>query len=279
MEKKIMFYDDPRCVQLAPKIFHFKNILPKEIMDGVHADVNAWKRGGPENIWSSNDWYKDKFCPPFVSTFEAWKFMSDLMYPEMLIHPLTNLMVAQPHDEGMFVHCDSPGPGNHDDLYEIDTWSVCCALQYGVIAYFGDFTGGELYYPHINPDGTIKEETRGWEITEERLAEPCLVVAPQPGDIVFHSANRPYDHGTKKVTSGTRYAFSNFSLNAEDNAGSFYSYKSPEWQEQIGQYNPPTLDQLNEWHRPLKLNPTFADVIVEKNEIMRERMSNFKADE
>lgn len=272
-----MFKDDPRCIQLAPRVFIFKNIIPKEIMDSVHEDVNSWKRGGPENIWSSNDWYKDKFCPPFVSTFEAWKFMSELIYPEHLIHPLTNLMISQPHDEGMFVHADSPGMEGSDDLYEIDTWSVCCSLEYGMIAYFGDFTGGEIYYPHINPDGTEKPPTdKGqfsvYEINEDILAEPCLVVSPEPGDIVLHGACVPYEHGTRRVTSGTRYAFSNFALEAESNVGSFHSYKSPEWYEQIGQFNPPNLDQLNDWHRPLKLNPQFAKTIEEKNEIMRERI-------
>jgi hypothetical protein len=266
-----MFYNNSKCTKLADQVYIFKNIIPKEIMDSVYKDLSDFERGGPENIWSSNDWYKDKICPPFASTFLAWKFMSELLYPELVIHPITNLMIAQPHDEGMFVHCDSPGPEGQDELYEIDTWSVCCDLQYGIIAYFGNFTGGEVYYPHVNPDGTLKDNSPNWEVTKDLLEEPCLVVQPEAGDIIIHGANRPWDHGTKKTISGTRFAFSNFSLLANDNPGSFYNYKTPEWYEQIGKYDLPTLEVLNEWHTPLKLNPKFADIINEKNSIMKER--------
>ena len=263
-----MFYDNPKCTRLSDRIFIYKNIIPKEIMDAVNKDLSDFKRTMPENIWSSNNWYEDKICPPMASTFLVWKFMSDLIYPEVVIHPMRSLMVAEPQDEGMFVHADSPGMGREDEIFEIDTWSACCSLQYGMTAYFGEFTGGELFYPNINPDGTIKI---GTDISKERLEEPCLVIQPEAGDVVLHGACKPYDHGTKITTSGTRFVFSNFALNAEDNPGTFYNYKTPEWYEQIGQYENPTEQQLNEWAAPLKVNPKFADIIEEKVKIMDER--------
>lgn len=30
-----MFYDDPRCIKLANRIFIYKNIIPKEILDEI----------------------------------------------------------------------------------------------------------------------------------------------------------------------------------------------------------------------------------------------------
>lgn len=257
-----MFYDDPRCVQIAPRIYKFENIIPKEIYDPVFNVAKDFERHSNPNLWSVRDWYADKMSPPFKETFPLWKFMSELIYPEIVIHPVRNMMVAGPGDEGMFIHTDSPGKGNCDLLLEIDQWSTCCELEYGMIAYFGDFTGGELYYPNINPDGT--EKTGDLRIDEAKLAQPCLVVPVKAGDIVLHGACAPYDHGTMETLSGTRFAFSTFALLAEDNPGTFNNYKSPEWEEQIGKYEDPDDKTLNEWNSPFRTNPQFADMITEK---------------
>jgi hypothetical protein len=255
-----MFYDKPNCTKLADRIYVFKNIIPKEIMDSVNSDLSMYERESLQNDWSVRDWYKDKMSESYPSCFSVWKFISDLIYPEIVIHPVTSFMVNLPGDEGMFVHSDSPGKGNCHMLLEIDQWTTCCELEYGAIAYFGEFTGGKLFYPHINPDGTVKE---GNELTKERLEEPCLEIQPEAGDIVLHGACSPYDHGTRETTSGARFAFSTFALLAVDNPGTFYNYKTPEWQEQIGKYENPTSDQLNNWNTPLKANPQFEKKYVQ----------------
>ena len=175
-------------------------------------------------------------------------------------------MVSQPGDEGMFVHTDSPGKGKCDLLLEIDQWTTCCELEYGMIAYTGDFAGGALYYPNINPDGT--EKTGNMHIDAEKLLEPCFEVQPEPGDVVLHGACAPYDHGVREVTNGIRFAFSCFALLAIDNPGTFYNYKTPEWYDQIGKYENPTDEQLNEWNSPLKMNPQFEDEIKIRTEAL-----------
>ena len=257
-----MFKDHPQCVQIAPRIYKFENIIPKEIYDPLYGVAKNFERHSNPNLWSVRDWYADKFTPPFKETFPLWKFMSELIYPEIVIHPVRNLMVTGPGDEGMFIHTDSPGKGKCDLLLEIDQWSTCCDLEYGMIAYLGDFTGGELYYPNINPDGT--EKGPDLRIDEAKLAEPCLVVPVKPGDIVMHGACAPYDHGTMETLSGTRYAFSTFALLAEDNPGTFYNYKTPEWYEQIGKFDDPDDRQLNDWNAPFIKNPQFSEMIDER---------------
>jgi len=260
-----MFYDDPRCVQIAPRIYKFENIIPKDIYDPLFAVASKFERGEQPNLWSVRDWYSDKMTPPFMETFPLWKFMSSLIAPEIVIHPVRNMMLTMPGDEGMFVHSDSPGKGNCHMLMEIDQWTTCCELEYGMIAYLGEFEGGELYYPNINPDGT--EKTGDMRIDEKKLAEPCLVVSVKPGDIVLHGACTPYDHGTKPTTSGIRYAFSTFALLAEDNPGTFYNYDTPEWHAQIGNASE---TELNDWNGPLRMNPQFADMIAEKAKAQEE---------
>jgi len=157
-----MFYDDPRCTKLADRIYIYKNIIPKEIMDLVNIDLSTYERGVEKNDWSVREWYKDKMTPPYKNSFPLWKFMSELIYPEVVIHPVRSFMVSVPGDEGMFVHSDSPGKGNCHMLSEIDQWTTCCELEYGMISYFGNFTGGKLYYPNLNPDGSIKNNGPHW---------------------------------------------------------------------------------------------------------------------
>jgi len=228
--------------------------------------TEEFKKGSTFNPWSMRDWYEDRMSPPIKELHPLWEFMNELIYPELVAHPVMTLMVTDNTDDGMFVHTDSPGKGNCNLLVEIDTWQTCCELEYGMIAYLGDYTGGELYYPNLNPDGSIKPEISKADndlyhkLWEERLLEPCLVVETKPGDIVFHGAAYPYDHGTKPTTSGTRYAFSNFILLAEDNPGTFYNYKSPEYYEQIGDKSPANMAK---WMNPLEINPQFKEVIEE----------------
>lgn len=261
-----MFYDDPRCIKLSDRVFKFENIIPEDIYNKIIEKTKTFEKGKSFNPWSIRDWYEDRMSPSLVELHDLWEFMSELIYPELVAHPVMTMMVTDNTDEGMFIHTDSPGKGNCNMLVEIDTWQTCCELEYGMIAYLGEYTGGELYYPNINPDGTVKprlEPTSNehYEIIwAERLQEPCLVVPTKAGDVIFHGAAAPYDHGTKPTLTGTRYAFSNFILLAEDNPGTFYNYKTPEYYKQIGNK---TLSEMFTWANPLELNPQFKDIIEE----------------
>ncbi len=261
-----MFYDDPRCIKIADRIFKFENVIPKDIYGPIIDKTKDFTKGTNFNSWSMRNWYENRMSPSWVELFPLWEFMEELIYPELVGHPVMSLMVTDNTDEGMFIHTDSPGKGNCNLLVEIDTWQTCCELEYGMIAYLGDYTGGELYYPNINPDGTVKPDldkssNEVYEpLWQARLLEPCLVVETKPGDVIFHGAAYPYDHGTKPTLTGTRYAFSNFILLAEDNPGTFYNYKSPEYYEQIGDK---TMASLGKWMNPLEINPQFANVIAE----------------
>ena len=65
--------------------------------------------------------------------------------------------------------------------YELVKYSV-----YGLIVYFNEFEGGELYYPNQG-----------------------LTYKPLPGDMVLHSSAEHCKHGVAKVISGPRYSYSN----------------------------------------------------------------------
>jgi hypothetical protein len=243
-----MFYDKPECTKIVDGIYIFKNIIPKELVEKVNNELKS----KDEIIINYEDarinWYKDKISPPIDSILEIWEFISEILYPEYVIHPQKNLIVTRPGDGGMFCHADSPGKGCEMHLTQIDTWQTCCIIDYGVIGYFGEFTGGAVFYPNFNKDGSRKDG--------EEDQNDCLEVFPQPGDIVVHGSTYPWNHGVREVESGIRYAFSNFSLKAVENPGSFYNYKSPEYYEILGNRD---KDAVSKWGTPLMHNPQFFE--------------------
>jgi hypothetical protein len=217
-----MFSDNPNITKLDEKIFHYKGFFtPEEIslVDNIIKDIKT----------TGHYFDHIEFRPTHESfeLFPIWEKVSEFIYPEFVVHPLLSMLEFGPGTK-MEPHCDSPGEGHVEDLTVPDVWSTCCLLSWGVCGYFGDFEGGEIYYPN-----------QGVE------------VAVRPGDLVIHGALADCLHGVKEVTKGTRYVYSNFSLRADKNPGTFPNYKTPEYYEAI--------KDLGKWNMPLKENP---DIIV-----------------
>jgi hypothetical protein len=201
------------------------------------------------------DWYEGKSTGLPLRLIDAWEQISELIGPIWVVHPSAAIIKTTPKDTGMFVHSDSPGKGACHLLSQTDTSKTCCELDYGVVAYFGDFEGGEIFYPDINTDGTVKN---AWELVNNT---ECFEYKPEKGDVVIHSAFDPYSHGTRPVTSGIRYAYSNFSLKAADNPGTFHNYGTPEYYDAIGNK---TKEEVTSWLAPLKWNDQFSLDVVEE---------------
>lgn len=205
-------------------------------------------------------WYADKLSPPIEGIHKIWVKASEMLYPEYVMHPQsTCLIINENMKQGMFTHSDSPGKGECHRLSQVDVWKTCCELDFGLVAYFGDFEGGEIFYPNIKKDGTKKGENEEAEILE---------IKPERGDLVVHGAFDPHAHGVKIVTKGTRYAYANFILKAEDNPGTFYNYKSPEYEAQMKDAYSSDFEHFHKtWQHPLKENPQFT----------RERINQYQA--
>lgn len=250
-----MFYDKPECTTLISSIdeygtktgvFVFKKIIPQYILDNVSEQLK--EEENVVNIYKDTliDWYAEKTTRPINNIIDIWEFISELIYPEYVIHPSRNFLKVKPGDNGMFVHSDSPGKGACHLLSQPDVFQTCCVIDYGLVAYFGNFEGGAIFYPNLNPDGTKKYDN---------FDGPCFEYQPEEGDVVIHGAFTDYSHGVREVTSGVRYAFSNFVLKAEDNPGTFYNYKTPEYYNQIGDKS---MEYELAWMKPLIQNPQFT---------------------
>ena len=249
------FYDRPDCLNISPYvdeygtksgIFVFKNIIPKDLIEKIESGLKALPEENDKYTETLINWYSEKMAKGVDGTLELWEFISELISPEWVIHPSNNYIRVKPGDNGMFIHSDSPGKGQCHLLSQTDVWSTCCELDYGLCAYLGDYEGGAIFYPNIGLDGKAKTSD---------FDGPCFEYTPQKGDIVIHSAFNPYGHGVREVTSGKRYVFSNFSLKATDNPGTFYNYGTPEYYKQIGNR---TEEEINMWMKPLRPNPQFS---------------------
>ena len=254
------FYDRPECITLSPHvdaygtksgIFLFKNYIKKSLVEKIESQLNK------TNLYASDknliDWYEGKMTESPEGLIDVWEEISILIGPEWVMHPAFHLISLKPGDNGMFIHSDSPGKNMCHLLSQNDTWTTCCLLDYGVVAYFGDFEGGEIFYPSINPDGSIKSENNN--------QVGCFEYKPEKGDVLIHSAFDPYGHGVREVKSGLRYAYSNFSLKSIDNPGTFYNYGTVEYFKQVGKK---TEKDLEAWSTPLKINKQFIPEKVEE---------------
>lgn len=259
------FYDREDCLNLSPYtdpygtksgIFIFKKFINDELIKSIENFLNSEEEKeilkSPSNLIN---WYEDKSTALPPRLIEVWETVSELLAPDWVIHPSAAILKTKPGDNGMFIHSDSPGKGQCHLLSQNDTYSTCCELDYGVVVYFGDFEGGEIFYPDINPDGTKKN---AWQLINN---PECFEYKPEKGDLVIHCAFDPYSHGVREIKSGIRYAYSNFCLKSADNPGTFYNYGTEKYYEQIGDKSE---SFIKKWLEPLKVNPQFSDEAVKK---------------
>lgn len=212
-----MFQDDPNIIKIDEGIFWYKNFVSKDTVDLINSKAS--------DLGLANHWFEEiefKITPPLPELVPVWNKISEFLYPEYVIHPIASMIYFRPGTQ-MLPHCDSPGEGMTEELSVPDVWSTCCVLSWGAIVYFGEFTGGEVYYPN-----------QGVEIPV------------QPGDLVIHGALKSHEHGVRPVESGERYAFSTFSLKPEKNPGTFYNYGTKENEER--------QKNMWEWIHPLHEN-------------------------
>lgn len=205
-EQKLSFLEDPNLTTVTEGVYIYKNFIDKETVAKYNAILNEkWEKRQTDFV-TMIDWYDEKVLTNVVEMYPIWEKMSQFLYPTHVIHPRLEVTVIKPGDGGMFVHADSPGEGHEDELSQYDVWSTCTLLDYGIIVYFGEYTGGAVFYPELG-----------------------LEVQPEPGDLVIHGALSRHKHGVREVDSGIRYAFANFCLPATKNPGTFYNFNTDQF--------------------------------------------------
>jgi hypothetical protein len=250
------FRKNPNIEQIAPKLFVYRNFIKGDLLDRINSLLENHIES--PTVDHNVDWYHSRFTVPVPEMHEVWEQASELIYPELSMHPQLCLLKAKVGDEGMYYHSDAPGKPHEDCgpicgycdiaskvLISPDAWNTCCRLHYGLIVYFGEFEGGEVYYPNLNRNGEFVDNFVPFHNNEE------LRVKPGNGDLIIHGAHGDYCHGVREVTNGVRFAFSNFVIPSHTNPGTFYNYKTSEYKNQIKYIKENPSMRWNDWTNPV----------------------------
>ena len=240
-----MFYNRPDCIKIADGIYVFKNYVPANMCNQFSNILDKFEMNKFKEDKNAIEWYDDKMSPSVPESIDLWEHISELIHPEYVINPQSQFIASRPGQDGMFVHCDSPGKENAHELTQEDSYSTCSIIDYGVVAYISKFEGGEIFYPAFSKDGNLKTKESFGDIKNE------LVYKTELGDVVIHKSEAPYYHGTKPVSSGVRYAFSCFATKISDAPGTFYTYKSSEYLEKIKDRS---KESLGNWLNPIPVS-------------------------
>lgn len=246
------FRKNPNIEQIAPKLFIYRKFINGDLLKKINSTLKKHMNG--PIVDHNVDWYNSRFTTIVPQMHEVWEKASELIYPELSMHPQLCLLRAKVGEPGMFFHSDAPGAPHEDCgpscatcditsrlLISSDVWNTCCRLHYGLIVYFGDFKGGEVYYPNFNRNAEWVGDFKPYHNKEE------LLVKPENGDLIIHGSHNDYCHGVKEITSGIRFAFSNFVIPSHTNPGTFFNYKSKEYNDQINKIKSNHSEPLEAW--------------------------------
>lgn len=224
-----MFWENKNLTKITDGVWVYKNFVSKEKIEEIESIMDKYKHnstgsheeGGTFYEEMQLNWYQDKITPLIPELYPIWQDLNKFLAPDYCAHPQLSMLIQREDDE-MFIHADSPGEGMEENLTVTDLWNTCCILSYGAVIYFGKFEGGEVFYPHINSDGVFEGNRIPFEEGRE------LRYQPEAGDLVIHGALSDHAHGTKPVTSGYRYAYSNFVMRVSKAPGTFPLYNTKE---------------------------------------------------
>lgn len=205
-----MFTENPNIETIYDGIYVYRNFLEKEYVDKISAIAFDQARKN-EELNHSNNWYNDKVFYAEELVY-SYKKLSELLMPDFYIVPDSSMIITKTGDE-MFVHTDSP---EHDNPIDSpDPFHTCHIVDYGTLMYFGEWTGGDLFYPELD-----------------------ITISPRPGDLVIHKSRHPYEHGVRKIESGIRAAQSLFAVSDKNHPGTFVKYGSDEFKQIENSENP-----------------------------------------
>lgn len=200
-----MFTDNPNLIKLGDKAYVYKNFIDKDTVEKINNFYDGQSREKFNYHEHEIDWYSNKTSKSSVELVPVYNKVNEFLSPDYVTPPNLYVLIMEPGDEPMFIHADSPGEHGHENVVGDDAWGTCPLVSWGVVVYFGNWEGGEIFYPQFD-----------------------LEYLPEPGDMIIHSAFSPWEHGVKPVTKGKRYAYSLFALETHKNPGSFYNYGTEE---------------------------------------------------
>lgn len=171
----------PNMEEIGEEVYVYRGFLSEEELD-FYLKV----------ILKQNDWIDGaQFNKPTIETFSnpvfgnILKKIQDTITLEGMFLEFTPGITKIKIGNGMEEHsddCPYCWSMRDPEIKITSNESKRCVL-YGIVVYFSEFSGGDIYYP-----------------------EQGVSFKPNPGDLVMHATSKHCKHGVKPVTSGTRYS-------------------------------------------------------------------------
>ena len=187
-EMRIMFKNIEGFEEIGQDIFIYRGFLSFSELNTIQSEINSL---------NEDDW---KFAPINDRMYNKVSFPNNILNPirERIISFLPEgyflgqgtsfVRLFKGDDWG--IHSDAhdflPIREKSAQLKDDEPFEWADNERWGLVLYFNDFEGGELYYPEQN-----------------------IEYKQKPGDLVIHSAEKHCAHGVRPVKSAIRYSHSN----------------------------------------------------------------------
>jgi len=195
-----MFKDNPNFKKIDDEIYVWEDFLTPDEQKFYFDLAESVTEEEWHAHYNPNEFWNGKASENKLPIYEIGNRINKILEPEYVVPP-TGVITRTPLGQGMYVHKDRGEEGYEDMLNDFGT---CTCIDYGALVYFGEWEGGELYYPQRN-----------------------IEFKPKAGSLIIHSALDAYEHGVKPVTAGKRYLYTNFISGHEE------SYINPFTQERV----------------------------------------------
>ena len=79
------FRENPNIEQIAPKLFIYRNFIKGDLLDRINSLLENHIES--PTVDHNVDWYHSRFTVPVPEMHEVWEQASELIYPELSMHP------------------------------------------------------------------------------------------------------------------------------------------------------------------------------------------------
>lgn len=181
-----MFYDDPKFEKIGQDIYVYKNFISKQEIDSIMAFVED----NPD-LWANNDPNKpqERSSSEIPQLKNISSRLNKIVGRGHFVKQNASMIRLLKGDDWQ-IHSDNHNSINIRKLAKMlkngEDFSYANNNIYGIVLYFNEFEGGEIFYP-----------------TQD------VEYKPKAGDLVIHSSDEHCEHGVKPVLSEVRYSYSN----------------------------------------------------------------------
>lgn len=180
-----MFDNIPGFDKLEDNIYVYHNFVLSDELDQINNDLDCLE----ERLWHKFENRQHNQSPELASMIPVLDRLNAVVPNGFSIVQHTSINRLS-RGESWGIHSDNAEfidiRNKSKTLAPGEPFQIVDNTVYGIVIYFNQFDGGELFYTKKN-----------------------FLYKPSPGDLVIHGAEEDCEHMVKKVLSDKRYSYSN----------------------------------------------------------------------